>query len=124
MNEQYDTISLEDVYRELKSEYNGQLWSDNFLKTHVEMHGDQIICWFDFDADDEMFDEYSDSAIMFYDEVVRFLVDNFGEEFKYEDPRVSDDYIYRNNFHGKFEIVVDEDGENPPVIAIWENDEE
>ena len=54
---------------------------------------------------------------------MRFLVDNFGEEFKYEDPRISSDYIDKNNMHGQYEIVLDDDGENSPVIAIWENEE-
>ena len=54
---------------------------------------------------------------------MRFLVDRFGEEFKYEDPRISDDYIDRNNIHGQYEIVLDDDGESPAVIAIWENEE-
>ena len=54
---------------------------------------------------------------------MRFLVDNFGEVFKYEDPRISDDYIDKNNFHGQYEIVLDDDGESPAVIAIWENEE-
>ena len=54
---------------------------------------------------------------------MRFLVDSFGEKFKYEDPRISDDYIDRNNIHGQYEIVLDDDGENAPVIAIWENEE-
>jgi len=60
---------------------------------------------------------------LFYDEVVKFLVNKFGEEFKYDDPRLSDDYIDRSNMHGQFEIVLDDDGEEPPVIAIWENEE-
>lgn len=54
---------------------------------------------------------------------MRFLVDNFGEEFKYEDPRISDDYIDKNNIHGQYEIVLDDDGESPAVIAIWKNEE-
>lgn len=63
---------------------------------------------------------------MFYDEVVRFLVDNFGEEFKFEDPRISDEYIDKNNFRGEFEIVLDESGDPGdgfPCIAIWKNEE-
>ena len=40
MNEQSETISLEDVYKELKSEYNGKLWSDEFLPTHIDLRGD------------------------------------------------------------------------------------
>ena len=54
---------------------------------------------------------------------MRFLVDRFGEEFKYEDPRISSDYIDKNNMYGQYEIFLDDDGENPPVIAIWENEE-
>lgn len=54
---------------------------------------------------------------------MRFLVDRFGEEFKYEDPRISADYIDRNNMYGQYEIVLDDDGKNPAVIAIWENEE-
>ena len=54
---------------------------------------------------------------------MRFLVDSFGEEFKYEDPRISDDYIDKNNIHGQYEIVLDDDGENPAVTAIWKNEE-
>jgi len=87
------------------------------------MRDGQIICWFDLDEDAEDFEEKRDSTISFYDEVVRFLVDRFGEEFKYEDPRISDDYIDRNNIHGQYEIVLDDDGENPATIAIWENEE-
>lgn len=93
------------------------------MKIHVTLKDDQIICWFDLDRDDEGFEEKRDCAISFYDEVVRFLVDNFGEEFKYEDPRISADYIDRNNMYGQYDIVLDDDGENAPVIAVWENEE-
>ena len=40
MNEHSETISLEDVYRKLKSEYNGTTWSDEFLTTHIDLRGD------------------------------------------------------------------------------------
>ena len=93
------------------------------MRIHVTLKDDQIICWFDLDRDDAGFEEKRDCAISFYDEVVRFLVDNFGEEFKYEDPRISSDYIDRNNMYGQYDIVLDDDGENAPVIAIWENEE-
>ena len=93
------------------------------MRIHVTLKDDQVICWFDLDSDDEGFEEKRDCAISFYDEVVRFLVDNFGEEFKYEDPRISSDYIDRNNMYGQYDIVLDDDGENAPVIAIWENEE-
>ena len=119
-------MDLQEIYKALRSEYNGKTWSDDFMEIHVDMRSDQVICWFDIDKaddeDDSDFEEKRDNTIGFYDEVVRFLVDNFGEEFKYEDPRVSSDYIYKNNMHGKYEIVLDDDGENPAVIAIWEND--
>ena len=55
---------------------------------------------------------------------MRFLVDRFGEEFKYEDPRISGDYIDKSNMYGQYEIFLDDDDENPPVIAIWENEME
>lgn len=117
-------MDLQEIYNALRSEYDGKTWGDEFLKIHVTLMRDgQVICWFDLDEDDEGFDEKRDSTISFYDEVVRFLVDRFGEEFKYEDPRISDDYIDRNNIHGQYEIVLDDDGENPAVIAIWENEE-
>ena len=106
----------------MRSEYNGKTWSDEFMRIHVTLKDDQIICWFDLDRDDAGFEEKRDCAISFYDEVVRFLVDNFGEEFKYEDPRISSDYIDRNNMYGQYDIVLDDDGENAPVIAIWENE--
>ena len=93
------------------------------MRIHVTLKDDQVICWFDLDRDDGGFDEKRDCAISFYDEVVRFLVDRFGEEFKYEDPRISADYIDRNNMYGQYDIVLDDDGENAPVIAIWENEE-
>lgn len=117
--------TLDEIYHAVAREYNGKLFSDNFLKTNITLHGDQIICWFDFDKYDPDYEEKCDSAILFYDEVVGFLVDKFGEIFKYEDPRISDEYIDKNNMHGQFEIVLDEDdkGENSPVIAIWENEE-
>ena len=120
-------MELAELYSDLKKEYDGKLFSDNFLKTHITLKDDQIICWFDidkndYDGDDEDYEDKCNSATLFYDEVVKFLVDRFGEEFKYDDPRLSDDYIYRSNRHGQFEIVLDDDGEEPPVIAIWEND--
>ena len=117
--------TLDEIYHAVAREYNGTLFSDNFLKTNITLHGDQIICWFDFDKNDPDYEEKCDSATLFYDEVVGFLVDKFGEIFKYEDPRISDEYIDKNNMHGQFEIVLDEDdkGENSPVIAIWENEE-
>ena len=93
------------------------------MRIHVTLKDDQVICWFDLDKNDEGFEEKRDCAISFYDEVVRFLVDRFGEEFKYEDPRISADYIDRNNMYGQYDIVLDDDGENAPVIAIWENEE-
>ena len=93
------------------------------MRIHVTLKDDQVICWFDLDRDDEGFEEKRDCAISFYDEVVRFLVDRFGEEFKYEDPRISADYIDRNNMYGQYDIVLDDDGENAPVIAIWEDEE-
>lgn len=116
-------MDLQEIYKALRSEYNGKTWSDEFLTTHIDLRGDQIICWFELDEDDEGFEEKRDCTISFYDEVVMFLVDNFGEEFKYEDPRISYDYIHRNNIHGQYEIVLDDDGESPAVIAIWENEE-
>ena len=117
--------TLEEIYHAVAREYNGKLFSDNFLKTNITLHGDQIICWFDFDKYDPDYEEKCDSATLFYDEVVGFLVDEFGEKFKYEDPRISDEYIDKNNMNGQFEIVLDEDddGENAPVVAIWENEE-
>ena len=116
------TNSIDEIYQYLKSEYDGKLFSDNFLKTHITLTDGQIICWFDIDENDEDYEDKCNSATLFYDEVVKFLVDRFGEEFKYDDPRLSDDYIYRSNRHGQFEIVLDDD-KNPPVIAIWENEE-
>ena len=121
-------MELTKIYSDLKKEYDGKLFSDNFLKIHITMKDDQIICWFDidkndYDGDDEDYEDKCNSATLFYDEVVKFLVDRFGEEFKYDDPRLSDEYIDRSNRHGKFEIVLDDDGEEPPVIAIWENEE-
>lgn len=117
--------TLNDIYRAVSREYNSKLFSDNFLKVNVTMVDDSVICWFDFDKYDPDFDDKCDSATLFYDEVVRFLVDEFGEKFKYEDPRISDDYIDKNNMRGQFEIVLDfdDDGENSPVVAIWENEE-
>ena len=116
-------MDLHSIYKALRDEYNGKLWTDEFLCIHIDLRDDQIICWFDLDEEDEGFEEKRDCAIGFYDEVVRFLVDNFGEEFKYEDPRISGDYIDRTNMYGDFEIVLDDDGENAPVVAIWENEE-
>lgn len=117
-------MDLQEIYKALRSEYDGKTWSDEFMKIHVTLMRDgQIICWFDLDKDDEGFEEKRDCAISFYDEVVRFLVDSFGEKFKYEDPRISADYIDKNNMYGQYEIVLDDDGENSPVIAIWENEE-
>lgn len=117
--------TLDEIYHAVVREYNGKLFSDNFIKVNVTMVDDQVICWFDFDKYDPDYEEKCDSAILFYDEVVRFLVDEFGEKFKYEDPRISDDYIDKNNMRGQFEIVLDEDddGENSPMVAIWENEE-
>lgn len=116
---------MDEIYKAVSREYNSKLFSDNFIKVNVTMVDDQVICWFDFDKYDPDYEEKCDSAILFYDEVVRFLVDEFGEKFKYEDPRISDDYIDKNNMRGQFEIVLDEDddGENSPVVAIWENEE-
>ena len=93
------------------------------MRIHVTLKDNQVICWFDLDKNDEGFEEKRDCTISFYDEVVRFLVDRFGEEFKYEDPRISVDYIDRNNMYGQYDIVLDDDGENAPVIAIWEDEE-
>jgi hypothetical protein len=71
------------------------------------MKDGQIICWFDIDkndydgddGDDEDYEDKCNSATLFYDEVVQHLVDKFGEEFKYDDPRVSDGYMDRSNRH-------------------------
>ena len=117
----YEEPTLDDIYRAVRREYNGKLFSDNFLKVNVTKQDDQVICWFDFDMNDPDYEEKCDSAILFYDEVVGFLVDEFGEKFKYEDPRISDDNIDKNNWHGQFEIVLDEDdrGEDAPFVAIW-----
>lgn len=117
--------TLDDIYKAVRGEYNGKLFSDNFIKVNVRMVDDSVICWFDFDKYDPDYEEKCDSAILFYDEVVGFLVDKFGEKFKYEDPRISDEYIDKNNMNGQFEVVLDfdDDGENSPVIAIWENEE-
>ena len=117
----HEEPTLDDIYRAVRREYNGKLFSDNFLKVNVTKQDDQVICWFDFDIHDPDYEEKCDSAILFYDEVIGFLVDEFGEKFKYEDPRISDDNIDRNNWHGQFEIVLDEDdkGEEAPFVAIW-----
>ena len=79
------------------------------------------MCWLEFYMKDCEDDEKWECAIVCYDEVVGFLVDEFGEKFKYEDPRISDDNIDKNNWHGQFEIVLDEDdrGEEAPFVAIW-----
>ena len=120
-------MNLEEIYKALRSEYNGSLFSDNFLTTHIDLiDGDQIICWFEEDDYYEDIEDKRDSAVMFYDEVVRFLVDKYGDNFKFTDPRVSDDYIDKCNFRGEFEIVVDDDNlgdSHLPSIVIWENEE-
>ncbi len=116
-------MDLQEIYKALRSEYDGKTWSDEFLGIHITLSDDQVICWFDLDKEDEDFEEKRDCTISFYDEVVKFLVDTFGEEFKYEDPRISSDYIDKNNTHGQYEIYLDDDGKNPAVIVIWKNEE-
>lgn len=121
--------TLEDIYQAVKGEYGGKLFSDDFLKLDIEKVSDQVLCIFGLDkpddlgandGDDEWWEDKKDSAILFYDELVKFLVDKFGEKFRFTDPRVSDEYAFASNPKAHFEIVIDEDDASLPIITIDE----
>lgn len=42
-NESTDGISLSDIYSGLKKEYDGKLFSDNFIHLAVEQEGSQVV---------------------------------------------------------------------------------
>ena len=124
-----DNPTLDDIYQVVKGEYGGKLFSDNFLKLNVEHVSGQVLCIFELDkpddmgandGDDEWWEDKKDSAIMFYDELVKFLVDTFGEKFRFTDPRVSDEYADKSNPKANFEILIDDDDATLPIIAIDE----
>ena len=121
--------TLDDIYKAVKEEYGGKLFSDNFLKLNVEHVSGQVLCIFELDkpedmgandGDDEWWEDKKDSAIMFYDELVKFLVDKFGEKFRFTDPRVSDEYADKSDPKANFEILIDDDDASLPIIAIDE----
>ena len=124
-----DNPTLDDIYQVVKGEYGGKLFSDNFLKLNVERVSGQVLCIFELDkpddmgandGDDEWWEDKKDSAILFYDELVKFLVDTFGEKFRFTDPRVSDEYADKSNPKANFEILIDDDDATLPIIAIDE----
>lgn len=119
--------TLDDIYKAVKDEYDGKLFSDNFLKLDIEQAGGQVLCIFELDkpedlgqteGDDVWWEDKKNSAILFYDELVKFLVDKFGEKFRFTDPRVSDEYADKSNPKANFEILIDEDDATLPVIFI------
>ena len=124
-----DDLTLDEIYKAVKEEYGGKLFSDNFLKLDIEKVSGQVLCIFELerpddlganDGDDEWWEDKKDSAIMFYDELVKFLVDKFGEKFRFTDPRVSDEYADRSDPKANFEILIDDDDASLPIIAIDE----
>ena len=124
-----DDLTLDEIYKAVKEEYGGKLFSDNFLKLNIEHVSGQVLCIFELDrpddmgandGDDEWWEDKKDSAILFYDELVKFLVDKFGEKFRFTDPRVSDEYSDRSDPKAAFEIFIDEDDATLPIITIDE----
>ena len=124
-----DDLTLDEIYKAVKEEYGGKLFSDNFLKLNIEHVSGQVLCIFELDrpddmgandGDDEWWEDKKDSAILFYDELVKFLVDKFGEKFRFTDPRVSDEYSDKSDPKGAFEIFIDEDDATLPIITIDE----
>ena len=124
-----DDLTLDEIYKAVKEEYGGKLFSDNFLKLNIEHVSGQVLCIFELDrpddmgandGDDEWWEDKKDSAILFYDELVKFLVDKFGEKFRFTDPRVSDEYADKSDPKGAFEIFIDEDDATLPIITIDE----
>ena len=124
-----DDLTLDEIYKAVKEEYGGKLFSDNFLKLNIEHVSGQVLCIFELDrpddlgandGDDEWWEDKRDSAILFYDELVKFLVDTFGEKFRFTDPRVSDEYAGKSNPKANFEILIDEDDASLPIITIDE----
>lgn len=124
-----DDLTLDEIYKAVKEEYGGKLFSDNFLKLNIEHVSGQVLCIFELDrpddmgandGDDEWWEDKKDSAILFYDELVKFLVDKFGEKFRFTDPRVSDEYADKSDPKAAFEIFIDEDDATLPIITIDE----
>lgn len=130
-NESTDGISLSDIYSALKKEYDGKLFSDNFINLTVEQEGSQVVVKPELEIPDDLDlgnqDDYEwwqdkiDSTSLLYDEVVKFLVDKYGEIFQYNEIGVSDEYIDKTNFDGQFVIDNDqEDDDSPFVVTICE----
>lgn len=130
-NESTDGISLSDIYSALKKEYDGKLFSDNFINLAVEQEGSQVVVKPELEIPDDLDlgnqDDYEwwqdkiDSTSLLYDEVVKFLVDKYGEIFQYNEIGVSDEYIDKTNFNGQFVIDNDqEDDDSPFVVTICE----
>lgn len=130
-NESTDGISLSDIYSALKKEYDGKLFSDNFINLAVEQEGSQVVVKPELEIPDDLDlgnqDDYEwwqdkiDSTSLLYDEVVKFLVDKYGEIFQYNEIGVSDEYIDKTNFDGQFVIDNDqEDDDSPFVVTICE----
>jgi hypothetical protein len=123
-----DDLTLDEIYKAVKEEYGGKLFSDNFLKLNIEHVSGQVLCIFELDKPedmgandgDEWWEDKKDSAILFYDELVKFLVDKFGEKFRFTDPRVSDEYADKSDPKGAFEIFIDDDDASLPIITIDE----
>ena len=124
--------TIEEIYAALTDEYDGKLFSDNFLRVNVENKGGQIVVGFDMakpedlDAENpgdmDWWQDKIDSAVLFYGDVVKFLVDNFGEEFDFNEIGVDDEYVNKANYKGAFKVEQDQYADDEmPTITISEN---
>lgn len=128
-------IGIHDIFEALDAEFTGKLFSDNFLK--VQVYGDvrppRVLIKFEMDKpddldednpdDQEWWQDKVDSALLFYGDVVKFLVDTFGEEFDYSEVGVDDEYANKSNYKGRFTIEQDQDAEDEmPTITIYDKE--
>ena len=70
--------------------------------------------------DYEWWQDKIDSTSLLYDEVVKFLVDKYGEIFRYNEIGVNDEYVNRANYKGEFIIDNDQDSEDSPFVVTIE----
>lgn len=127
-----DEPRIEDIYSALKEEYDGKLFSDNFLKVKVDRMGSSCVKVSldmekpkDYDGknpdDVDWWMDKVDSATLLYGEVVGFLVDRFGEEFDFDEIGVDDEYVNSSNYKGAFKIVQEQEADDAfPTITVCE----
>ena len=94
--DQEDSIpKLDDIYVNMKNEFDNTLSTDNFIRCHITKRGDSIYCSFDLEKpddfnetseeDEEWWEDKTNSTNLMYDYFVEHLKDSFGDIFSYYD---------------------------------------